>query len=115
MAHKLLYIKYLNIYISQENPMLNLTIPPQVNTSPSDSTMPANNDISTNNLHENGQFNKILAKEISDKSANKATPTEESSAEQSNVKAPPQTPESSSQLTQYNIPKKTFHLSQNLN
>lgn len=88
--------------------MLNLTIPPQVNTSPSDSTMPANNDISTNNLHENGQFNKILAKEISDKSANKATLTEESSAEQSNVKAPPQTPESSSKLTQYNIPKKNI-------
>ncbi len=101
-------------------PMLNLTIPPQANTNPSDSTMSTNADISANNLPENEQFNKILAKEISDKSANTAntantansttTPTEESPAKQSNVKTPPQTPENASKLTQYNSPKKTISL-----
>lgn len=90
-------------------PMLNLTIPPQVNTTPSDSTMSTNTDISKNNSPENEQFNKILAKEISGKSANNTTtPTEESPAEQSNVKTLPQTPENSSKLAQYNSPKKTI-------
>ena len=91
----------------KKNPMLNLTIPPQVNTTPSDSTMSPNADISTNDSPENEQFNKILAKEISEKSANNTTaPTEGSPAKQSNVKAPPHTPENSSKLAQDNFPKK---------
>ena len=92
--------------------MLNLTIPPQVNTTPSDSKMSTNTDMSTNDSPENEQFNKILAKEVSEKSANTANnttaPTEESPAKQSNVKTPPQTPENSSKLAQDNFPKKNI-------
>ena len=92
--------------------MLNLTIPPQVNTPPSDSTSSTNADASTNNSPENEQFNKILAKET-DKSANsantannKTAPAEKLPAEQSNTKALPQTPENASKLAQHHFPKK---------
>lgn len=92
--------------------MLNLTIPPQVNTTPSDSTSSTNADASTNNSPENEQFNKILAKET-DKSANsantannKTAPAEKSPAEQSNTKALPQTPENAAKLAQHHAPKK---------
>ena len=95
-----------------KNPMLNLTIRPQVNTTPSESASSTNADASANNLPENEQFNKILAKET-DKSANsantannKTAPAEKSPAEQSNTKALPQTPENASKLAQHHFPKK---------
>lgn len=92
--------------------MLNLTIPPQVNTTPSDSTSSTNADASTNNSPENEQFNKILAKET-DKSTNsantannKTASAEKLPAEQSNTKSLPQTPENASKLAQHHFPKK---------
>lgn len=92
--------------------MLNLTIPPQVNATSSDSTPSTNTDLSTSNSPENEQFNKILAKET-DKSANtantannKAAPAEKVPTEQSNAKTLPQTPENASKLAQYHFQKK---------
>ena len=89
--------------------MLNLTIPPQVNTTSSDSTSSANTDASTKNSTENEQFNKILAKET-DKSANtasnKTAPTEKVPTEQSNAKSLPQIPENTSKLAQTHFPRK---------
>lgn len=92
--------------------MLNLTIPPQANSTPSDSTLSTNADKSTKNSPENEQFNKILAKET-DKSTNaanttnnKAAPSEKPPTEQSNAKAVPQTPENSAKLAQHHAPKK---------
>ncbi len=89
--------------------MLNLTIPPQVNTTSSDSTLSNNTDVSANNSPENEQFNKILAKET-DRSANtannKTAPAEKTPAEQSNAKTLPQTPENTSKLSQQHAPKK---------
>jgi len=100
--------------------MLNLTIPPQANTTSSDSTLSTNTDVSTNNSPENEQFNKILAKET-DKSANtpntansKTAPAEKSPTEQGNAKTLPQTPENTSKLAQHHAPKKliSFELEQ---
>ena len=100
--------------------MLNLTIPPQANTTSSDSTLSTNTDVSTNNSPENEQFNKILAKET-DKSANtantannKTAPAEKLPAEQGNAKTLPQTPENTSKLAQHHAPKKliSFELEQ---
>ncbi len=93
--------------------MLNLTIPPQVNTTSSDSTLTNNADVSANNSPENDQFNKILAKET-DRSTNtannKTAPAETTPAEQNNAKTPPQTPENASKLSQQHAPKKITSL-----
>lgn len=90
--------------------MLNLTIPPQVNATPNDPATSANTDTLASNSPENEQFNKILAREMSDKSSDATDKTstlaKESSAEQSNVKVLPQTPENSSKLAQNHSPKK---------
>lgn len=92
--------------------MLNLTIPPQVNTTPSDPATTVNANTLASNSSENEQFNKILEREMSDKSSNAADKTpasaKESSVEQSNAKVLPQTPENSSKLAQSHSPKKTI-------
>lgn len=114
--------------------MLNLTISSQANIAPKDPVSPANIDASARKQSENEQFNKILAREMSEKQTDKADtariadkaadstrtadtavvekitePTEKSPTEPSNSNGLLlQTPENSAKLMPSNLPKKSF-------